>query len=517
MKRLTLTHDGLLTTTIVDGANRTTTITATSITAPTMGAVSSVYSADHLIEITDNNIPAESSDNPQQTVYYEYNANHLLTKMKNRDKSSIEFTYTSQAPYRVTLVKYKDKNETVCGGRKYEYGDCRTTVTEMIPSSSGLIEGKSLIYHFNDAGNVVSVNDGLGYGCFAGYSASMPLNHPEYTSKMQRAVNNYLKNHNFLTVNSDWTSENLNGASGTGAYNSDEIYAGGRAYKLNKTSANGQVTVYQNVTLEKGKTYTFSCYYKTAGSSSVQIRAEYKNSSGTTVFAESAAAVSTDRWNRVFVPFTIPSNSTSTTVTVRMLAVDGIGSVWVDAAQVEDGPVANRYNLMQNGAFTMNSSGVPTGWTAGDYNVSGDDRLVSGSDVISGRPTELTGNVLQMKGAAGVEKTFSQYFSCMGSAGDTFVAGGWSANYSRPRFDTATGVPCLYQMEVQARQNSSSPYETVGRVRWSDEWSGWHFAAIPIVMQNNYSAIRIKLVYQDNLNEAQFCNLFLHKEEFGKT
>ena len=505
---VTFTHNSSrLTTAIKDGANRTTTLTAASITAPGMNAVTSVLENNKLTKITHED---------GKYVQYAYDAaTGLLNKMTNHDNSSLEFIYTSQAPYRVTLVTYKDKNGAVCGGRKYEYGDCRTAVTDMIPSGSALTAGKTLVYHFNDAGNVVSVNDGLGYGCFAGYSSSMPLNHPEYTSKMQRAVNNYLKNHHFLTVNSDWTSALLNGASGSGAYNSEQVYAGGRAYKLEKTSTAGQVTVYQNVTLTKGKTYTFSCYYRTANAAAVQLRVEYKNSSGTTVNTDSATAASTDRWDRIFLPFTLPSNSTSATVTVRMMATEGIGSVWVDAAQVEDGPVANRYNLLQNGAFTMNSSGVPTGWTAGSENVAADDCLVSGSNIISGRPSELKGRVLRVKGAAGKTKTFSQYFSCIGSSGDTYVAGGWSANYSRPRTPASASAPCRYEMEIRAKIGSS--YTSVGKVQWSEEWSGWQFGAIPIVMPGDYTDVMIVITYQNNLNEAQFSNLFLHKEEFGKT
>ena len=84
-------------------------------------------------------------------------------------------------------------NGTAYGGRRYEYGDCRTTVTELIPAvAGGLTEGKSLVYHFKDAGNAISVNDGIGYGCFAGYNASLPLNHPEFVSRMQRSVDNDL-------------------------------------------------------------------------------------------------------------------------------------------------------------------------------------------------------------------------------------------------------------------------------------------------------------------------------------
>ena len=71
-------------------------------------------------------------------------------------------------------------------------------------------------------------------------------------------------------------------------------------------------------------------------------------------------------------------------------------------------------------------------------------------------------------------------------------------------------------MEIRAR-NTSGSYVTVGKVRWSEEWSGWQFAAIPIVMPEAYQAVQINIIYRNNLNEAQFSNLFLHKEEFGKT
>jgi hypothetical protein len=91
----------------------------------------------------------------------------------------------------------------------------------MISNRSALTEGKTLEYHFNDAGNTESVNDGLDYGCFTGYSASMLLNRPEYTSKMQRAVNNYLVNRNLLSGNTDWTSRNMNGANRSAMQSSD--------------------------------------------------------------------------------------------------------------------------------------------------------------------------------------------------------------------------------------------------------------------------------------------------------
>ena len=494
-----------VTTSITDGAGRVTSCSADAVTAPGMASLSFTRTDGRLTQITHEDGKA---------TQYAYDASTgLLTRMTNHDGASLEFSYTAQSPYRVTQVTCKDKNGAVCGSRRYDYGDCRTTVTELYPDSDGLTEGKALVYHFNDAGNVISVNDGLGYGCFAGYSSSMPLNHPEYVSRMQRVVNNYLRNHNFLTVNTEWTTANLNGATGSGSYASDQIYMGGRAYKLSKTSADGQVTVYQTVTLTKGRAYTFSCYYKTASAAAAQLRAEWQNSAGVMETAVSAAAASVDRWDRLSVSFTLPADAASSAVTVRMMAAGGMGAVWVDAAQVEDGPVLNRYNLALNGAFAFNSSGLPESWTAGDENTADDDRLISGGSIIDGRPSELTGGVLRLKGEPGKVKQFSQSFSCMGAAGDTYIAGGWSASYTRPRDDSA---PCLYEMEIRAR-NTSGSYVTVGKVRWSEEWSGWQFAAIPIVMPEAYQAVQINIIYRNNLNEAQFSNLFLHKEEFGKT
>ena len=498
-----------------DGAGRATTFTAssgnvTAITAPGMAAVSHTYSSGKLTKVTHEDGNASS---------YTYNSTGLLNKISNFDGTSLQIDYTTSAPYRVTKVTYLADN-VAYAGRRYDYGNCRTTVIDLYPNSSGtLVDGKKLHYYFNDAGNMISVSDELGYGCFSGYSSEMPVNHPEYVSQMQKAVTNYLKNHRFLTADSTWTKDLMDGT-GEAGYDSTNIFIGGRAYRLKKTSSSGRISTYQTVTLKKGSTYTFSCQYITSGSAKVQLRAEYKNSSGTTQYAESLTEASTDRWNRAYVSFTVPSNSSSTSVTVRIMAAGGAGTVWADAAQLEDGPVPNRYNLLENGSFTMNSSGNPSYWTAGSENGS-TDGVYTSSEVA--RPTELGGNILRIYGATNTYREFKQEFSCMGSRGDSYVAGGWSMSFTRPRNDD---LPCNYEMEICARPTAAEAgvsegtvvqFRTVNRVLWSEEWSGWNFAAVPVVIPFNYTSILVRILYRNGLNYAEFSNLFLHKEEFGKT
>ena len=496
-----------------DASGRTTYVTTLngmirSIQAPGMPAVS--YSYD-----TANRLSSIIHEDGRTTTYG-YDAHGLLTTITNHDLTSVTLIYHSKAPYRVSEVQFRDASQALYGGRRYTYGDCSTTVTELYPSAYGtLLEGKSLHYHFNDAGNMVSVNDDLGYGYFAEYGSGI-ANHPDFTSKMQRSVSNYLKNHHFINVNDDWTVDKMDG-SGDCAYNSENNYIGGRAYRLNKTSATGRISIFQPVTLKKGKPYTLSAQYKTASNAAAQLRIEWLDSTGATRSVENEALPSTDRWNRMSVSFALPQDAASDSIKVRLMAAGGVGKVWVDAVQLEDGLIPNRYNLLENGTFHMNNSGRPLYWSASSNNDSTDG--VTATDIIPGRPSDLTGNVVRMVGAR-KEKYFYQTVPSIGFKGDTFVAGGWSYSHCRPRNENSS---CYYQMEIQARPNaadvgvSGTPsFRTVKRVRWSEEWSGWQFAAVPVVMPWRYTEIKVVLLYQNNLNEVQFSNLFLHKEEFGQ-
>ena len=503
---------------VTDGAIRPTNGVITdgelcSITAPGMPAVGYKYDDGYMTEIT--HVDGVKS-------MYEYNTAGLLVSVKVRyandnDHQTMKLYYHETAPYRVHEVHLLSSAGIVYTGRRYTYGNCCTAVTELYPDANGsLVEGKSLHYHFNDAGNLVSVNDELGYGRFLGYDdTAAPLNHPTFVSKMQRAVTNYLKNHHFITVNNDWTIDKMD-STGEGGYNSDAYYIGGRSYFLKKTSASGRISTYQTVALVKGKSYTFSCQYKTLNAAKVQLRLEWQNSAGEAQYAESPAFASTTRWNRTHVSFTLPEDAASNDVTVRIMAAGGIGTVWADAAQLEDGLVPNRYNLLENGTFYMNESGRPLYWSTG-YETDTEDIDGVTTEIAPGRPAELTGNVVRLYGKPGMTKVIDQTVPSIGNAGDTFVAGGWSWSNCRPRDDASNSC---YEMQILARPYVASgvaQFLTVGRVQWSEEWSGWQFAAIPVVIPFRYTDIYVKLMYQNNLNEAQFSNLFLHKEEFGKT
>ena len=176
----------------------------------------------------------------------------------------------------------------------YAYKDCLTVVTDNL-------SGKKLFYHFNDYGNCISVNDQLGYACFAKYTDSNPINHPETISKMQRSVVNFLNGHNMQTAGI-WTNESLDGT-GTYSYATDAHYMGTKSLKMVKTNQTGWMTARQDVTLPKGQAYTFSAFFQTLADTVAQLRVTYKNSDGDEAAVDSLPQCSKGEWERMSVIF----------------------------------------------------------------------------------------------------------------------------------------------------------------------------------------------------------------------
>ena len=437
-----------------------------------------------------------------ESMSYTYDENGLLTSATNCDGLKVTYEYyTVCEPYRVKRVRITGGN--LCAyDRTYEYKDCLTVVTDNL-------SGKKLFYHFNDYGNCVSVNDQLGYACFAKYSDSNPVNHPETISKMQRAVVNFLAGHNMEAAGS-WTNANLSG-SGSYSYAADAYYMGSQSLKMAKTSASGLMTSFQTVTLPKGKTYTFSAFFKTLSNALAQLRVTYKDNTGADVSVDSMTQSNTAAWDRLSVNFTLPADSTSDAVTVRLMAAGGTGTVWFDCAQLEEGPVANSYNMLINGDFTLNADAHPTGWSKNSSNTSKDIVYTSCTGT---KPEGLSTNTMRMYGTGRTKYAgIYQDLPISGSKGDVFVAGGWSMNFSKPR----KGENFRYNIRVAFLKSGTTTRVNSDSIEWSEEWTDWQFAAGPVVAPCDYTSIRYNVDYERNINYAEFNGLFLHKEEFGET
>lgn len=482
-------------TSITDGAGRVTTISyndngmVSAILAPGETDPVRFYYSGYLMWMV--------SDADGYGTEFSYDENDMIYEVLDSETwRLLYFFYEYAEPYRawnVYEMAWPEDEKIMGHDHTYSYADMTTTVTDYSGDAV-----KSLMYQFNDFGNVVCVRDELGYASYSKYSTALLPNHPEQVSKLQRSVINLLPDHDFET--GGYWSTALNGGTGTFSYATDQKYLGSKAMKMVKTNADGNMCVYMNyANLTVGQSYTLSGYIRSTGSIAGYAAVHHGEN-----WFNGAQVTPGSEWTRVSATFT----ATSTSATLYFIAV-GTGTLWLDAAQFEEGCVVNRYNLIRNGDFSMNSSGVPTFWTANGSNDS-DDEIVATEDWE--HPTFLHDNVMRIYGDPQTNKGIYQDLPISGSEGDVYVASGWARGYSRPIGDD----PRRFGIRV-AFKNSSGTRENADVLSWNEEWTNWQYISGAVIAPCDYTAIRFNVDYEENLNYAEFDGFALYKEEFGNT
>ena len=487
---------------ITDGAGRVTQFTysgnmLTGILAPgeTAPVTLEYYNNMRLNGIVDAD--GERTSISWTQVAGEFGSDDYVESIGNSgDGRYLEFTYPYAMPHRVERIRivYPTGEDLYVGNsHAYSYRDMMTVVQDMT-----VVNGKRMIYQFNDFGNVVSVRDELGYASYSKFSEALLPNHPEQVSKLQRSVINLLPNHDF-ELDGYWNTA-LNDGEGSFAYVTDQKYLGSRSMRMMKTNADGNLCVYMSYSnLEIGKAYTLSGYIRSSGNVQGYATVQHQNN-----WFNSELLTPGSEWTRVAVSFTAASTS-ATLCFVTM----GTGTLWVDCAQLEVGSVPNRYNLLRNCDFSLNSSGVPTFWTANGVNTS-EDAIVTDADAL--HPTFLTNNRMRLYGDPQTNKGIYQDLPLSGSQGDVYVAGGWAKGFSRPIGDDKRhfGIRVAFK-------NGSGAYENGEILNWNEEWTDWQYVSGAVIAPCAYTGIRFNVDYEKNVNYADFDGMTLHKEEFGNT
>ena len=487
---------------ITDGAGRVTQFTysgnmLTGILAPgeTAPVTLEYYNNMRLNGIVDAD--GERTSISWTQVAGEFGSDDYVESIGNSgDGRYLEFTYPYAMPHRVERMRivYPTGEDLYVGNsHAYSYRDMMTVVQDMT-----VVNGKRMIYQFNDFGNVVSVRDELGYASYSKFSEALLPNHPEQVSKLQRSVINLLPNHDF-ELDGYWSTA-LNDGEGSFAYVTDQKYLGSRSMRMMKTNADGNLCVYMSYSnLEIGKAYTLSGYIRSSGNVQGYATVQHQNN-----WFNSELLTPGSEWTRVAVSFTAASTS-ATLCFVTM----GTGTLWVDCAQLEVGSVPNRYNLLRNCDFSLNSSGVPTFWTANGVNTS-EDAIVTDADAL--HPTFLTNNRMRLYGDPQTNKGIYQDLPLSGSQGDVYVAGGWAKGFSRPIGDDKRhfGIRVAFK-------NGSGAYENGEILNWNEEWTDWQYISGAVIAPCAYTGIRFNVDYEKNVNYADFDGMTLYKEEFGNT
>ena len=489
---------------VIDGADRKTALYYRNgrlhrIVAPgETGGVYLSYNAEgYLTGITD-------VDGTVSTYAYE---SGRLVSSHGHEGLRLDCTYEENAPHRAVslAITGEDAEGEMEGNRRsYHYGDGMT-----VTKDETVADGKQKFYMFNDWGNQVGIRDELGFAGFTKYNPNSLPNHPELVSKLMKTTTTlYVEDSRFDTN----TVFDL----GSYTYDTSTAFMGPRSLKIAKQFPTGQVKLpYATRQMKAGARYTLSAYTKTSGDVACYASAAFSDALGQTLTLSGSHQKCTDEWDRVSVSFSIPADagdaSGMVSVDLSFSVTEGVGNVWLDCVQLEQGDITGSYNLLCNGDFNTNTNGLPNKWTSLTDNTAADHVYLdeAGEPV---KPDCLTPGVLRLFGDVDKTKGVYQEMAVGGAKDDVFAFGGWAHGYSRSMRSSST----KYGIRIAFKRTSDSAWLDGGKAGWNEEWSQWQFISGAALAPDTYSAIRFYIEYEKNINHVDIDGLMLYKEGFGK-
>lgn len=495
---LRLSYNGTTLKTITDGAGRVTTLDVT----PEGYLIGVIDPANRRTSFSYNGIKLETITYPDgTTTKYTYDSANTLTSAMYNNGYKIVYDYYPTAPNRVKRILETHYNGTLGNELNIEYGYNTTFFTDL--------KGRKNTYQFNSSGNTIGIKDADGNAQYQDFEKDINVNKLSLESKLQKTVINSLKNHNVETTGS-WTADYWTGSTGSSGIAAEAANAniGKQSLKVTKTNTIARQFQNQTLTLEKGKTYTFSSYVKTSGVTSdnqkgAALFVNYQNSAGTFITKESGYLNGSKDFSRLEIPFTLPADASSTTVYVRAGLIEESGTAYFDNLQLEEGTLANRYNLLENNSFEFDT-GVPSFWTiGGTYDAN--DTSVTTEKAFGSRS-------VRMNGIADKTKYYSQTVNVAGNTDDVLVVGGWGKGSS---VSLSNGTGRYFALDIGINlDNGTTQWEVV---QFNEDSLDWQYASKRFIAKGPYHSVTYYLLYYNEANSAYFDGLQLYKEQFGQS
>lgn len=455
-----------------------------------------------------------------------------LTRVIDRTGIEMVYTYTNDGAYRVNSA-YEKTGNTVGESLYATYGPDNTS-TFVTSGVDNLDDADDIqtIYCFNNSGQTVSSSTALlSGGEFGGsvrnYTSPSGINpHSQKNNRIiteaqiSLNVNNLLKNHSVEYDTDTWTPSHMGSNYGyTAELSSGEAYVGQRSVSLQKppSYASDAVAIYQqDISLERGKMYTFSSYVKTENITSEYERSgaylmvTYQDGSNSTVTAypDEFLQGTTEGWTRTSLTFTVPSDAASPVCRMHLvLAAEAYGHAWFDGMQLEEGAIANPYNLVENPSFERyDTVGTPESWALSGRGA---------GDCVTGAEAKEGGLSYKMLGSPLVEKNISQGIMVGGTERDTYIFSAWAKADSVP---VTEDLSRSFYACIKIRYTDGYETWTPGQ-SFNAQVGAWQYLSHVFTLDDGTDTERTPesvtyyLCYYRNANTAYFDNIQLIRED----
>lgn len=427
-----------------------------------------------------------------------YNSNNLIEKIINSNGLYTKYEYINTKTFKVSKVTEYGMDDTEGNYLEFTYNLKSTSIRDR--------KGHINTYVFNNNANTEVItnldsnNDlknAYGKTSIYGDTGTSSVNKITLDSNLVKHINNLIDNSSFEDGNSPFTASNSNISSSV----LEDNFYGLKSLKITNTELNNYV--YLNKEVDKGNYYTFSSYIK--NDIPLEISLSYDSVEEKTTIND----INTD-YSRYDVTINYPESATSNlTIKITPLA---IGNIYVDAIQLEEGEVANYYNMISNSSF---NNGL-TGYNIESYKRTGRQGYYEAEETTPRAEVVTIDNIkaLKLNNEPLIQTMISKPFNISGKAGDVFELSFWYKNEG-PRIipdEDSLEEPANIAGYIYFNYNTEE-WEGYGDDDYLTEYNkDWHYFSKKYVAKNDYSEIALNI---NNLFSSQPCyitNISLFKD-----
>ena len=468
----------------------------------------SIISPDQTVILNFNGACISSIVSILGTTVFAHNKNNLISSITDITGKKIAYEYYSESPYRIKKVLEYGINNTLGNYYSIYYGYNATTIIDN--------KEKARTITFNNSGNPVSISSLKNHNDITNaYGIKLDYGETErgVTTKTNKLLSNqiplkYVRN---LLNNSSFEFDDIQKIdflpldTESISLASNVSHSGNRSLKIICWSIKGG-NVYKSVTVPKGKWYTFSAYIKDAkvihSNYSIELYLSYKNKEGKEICSIGDFVVPTDSFEKYTATLYYPEDAQSELKI--QIYFEPYASIYMDDIQLEEGEVANNYNMLENSGF---ENGM-TGWTLIATDENDNDVKNQVFEVVN--VNEET-KALKVKMNPSNYSSFSQNFNVKGKAGDQYTISFWYKN---------EGFAGMESMGVNSYNNVSFNFNPVAEQQtdmmitktFNPNEKEWQYFSQTFDAPWDFDSLMIKFSQSFNANNLYVTNLNLFRD-----
>lgn len=457
----------------------------------------SIISVDKTVVLNYANNKLINITNVSGNVTFNYNENDIIENITDETGLRVEYEYHEMKPYKMKRVIEYGLNNSEGKSYSFNYGYNVTT----IENNKNNLE----IIGFNENGDVASVNnlpardnlrDSYGksksYGGVFGYNKMTRLTANGILGKY---VKNYIKDSSFEIGGFIFYENNFNSQDNynTG-FSNEEAYSGNKSLKLVCYDSNGFAS--QTYKVDKGKYYTFSAYIK--NDNKVRLGLSYTNSSFSLSSSKSELINENEEFTRCDVTIFYP-NDALTDLKIEIYA-ETAGTMYLDCLQLEEGEVANQYNLVENSDFSDDFLGWDLSCCTDDNNLSTTDKfeIVTLADGYKAAKIKMNPSY---------QTNMSKRIYLSGKTGQKYYISFWYKNEGLASYsDSASNDIIIWFV----KGNTETIYYMPPQLNSSE--NEWQYLCATFIAEHDFDYICIMFSQTHNANNLYITNVSLFED-----